>query len=322
MAGDYLAELAALTGLHSYPKQGPFGDKAGAAMGNREGYLLAVGQTKAENGHSAIAILVRFPEVQETDTLKEELKQAMKGRSGKASLVASSAVRWVDTYSFGKPNAQKIADLVPPLLEAVKKVTPGFAGKCEVCKSASTPEISLRSGVPGYYCPSCQQKIQMELSAAGQAYEEKSINYVNGVVFGVLAALAGSLAWGGIAFLANRIFLWGAILIGGMVAWAVVKGAGKVAPLIHVLIGVLTLASVLFGDVLFFTFMVMKEMKLSFSLDLVKRVLASFWTLETSGGRGGIATLLFALGGAAYAVYHLRKPKFEAEFKPLSPSAP
>lgn len=317
MADDYVQQLAALTGLRACPGQGPYDNKAGAAIGERDGYMLAIGPAKVGDS-TAIGILVRFPKIEQPEMLKAGLKEAMKGRDGKAEATEETFIQWMRTYSFGKPKAQEIADLVPPLLEAVKKVTPGFGGKCEVCRSAKASEITLLNGAPGYYCSSCQQQVLLDLNKAGQTYEELEPNHVNGIVFGAAAALGGSLAWGGVAYAINRIFLWGAIGIGALVGWAVVKGTGKVTLLGQIMIGLLTVASVLFGDVVFYTLIAMKELDAPFSMDLMKAVMGQFWEIESSA-KGGWASVLFGLGGAAYAVYQFRKPKFAASFQPLKP---
>ncbi len=140
------------------------------------------------------------------------------------------------------------------------------------------------------------------------------------LVLGIAAAAVGGLAWGLLAYAINYIFLYGAILIGYLVAAAVLKGTGKVTRFGQVIIPVLTVASVLFGDAIFYTLIVMKHESVPFSGRLLNAVVLRLWEIEREGN--GVATLIFALVGAGYTVYSARKPKFQAVFQPLgSPNA-
>ena len=151
-------------------------------------------------------------------------------------------------------------------------------------------------------------------------YEAIEPNYPNGLVLGVLAAVLGGLAWGLVAYGINRIFLYGAILIGYLVAQAVIKGTRKVTRFGQILIPVLTIASVLFGDAIFYTLSVMKSESLPFSMKLLSAVVVHLWEIEKEGG--GILSLLFALVGAGYALFAARKPKFKAAFQQLGAPNP
>ena len=117
------------------------------------------------------------------------------------------------------------------------------------------------------------------------------------------------------AYAIHRIFLYGAILIGYFVAGAVIKGTRKVTPFGQVIVPVLTVASVLFGDAIYYTLVVMKHENIPFSGHLLQGILADLWEIETKGN--GVLTLVFALVGAGYALYAARKPKFKAAFEPL-----
>lgn len=315
MPDTFMTDLAACTGLAHYPGRGPFGQKDGAVMGERDGFLVAAGPCKDSSGHSAVGILVRFPQTDHSDSLRTEIKAAMKDQKGRLEGAGADFVRWVWTYAFKKPDAKRLADLLPPLLGAVKKVAAGFGGKCESCRSESSSRISLLNGVPSLYCANCKNDLQMKMGMAAQAYQETSANIPNGILFGAVAAVAGAIAWGGVAYLLNRIFLIGAIGIGFLVAWAVIKGMGKTNLFAKVLTGLLTVASVLFGDAFFFTLSAMKEMAVPFSGELLGLVMDNFWELESDAG--GALSVLFGLIGAGYAVYQARQPSFTAQFEEL-----
>src|SRR5260370_1363368 len=124
-----------------------------------------------------------------------------------------------------------------------------------------------------YVCSSCQQQTQIEQDQAARNYEAITPNYPNGIELGIAAALLGGVAWGLVAYGLNRIFLWGAILIGYAIAWGVVKGTRKVTLFGQVIIPILTVASVILGDALFFALTVMKVRGVPFSQKLFVVVL-------------------------------------------------
>ncbi len=326
MADEYLAHVAELTGLQHYPKQGPFGQKDGAAMGTREGYIVAIGPAKDKRGRAGIAILVRFRKVDQATTVRSAVEEnaavaqalgtdKLSSSQRKQLDVTDNTLIWTCSYSLRKPKAEEVASLTAALVNALKNIAAPLGGHCESCQSSS-PAIVLLNSIPTHYCSGCQLKAQQELDKAAYEYENMPSNLPRGLLFGVVAALAGSLAWGLVAYALNRIFLWGAILIGVLVAKALFVGMGKVTRAGQIAVALLTLASVLFGDVLFYTLSVMRELKLPFSTDLMAIVLRNFWRIETSS-EGGVFSLIFALIGAGYILYTARKPAFKAKFEPL-----
>ncbi len=313
----WLTQLSQLTQIPYYPSHPLFDDKAGALIGTRDGYLVSLGLGKTEGGKSAVKMLLRYGKA-ENPQLEDALKAA-KGKFDdlKVDETAAAAAR---TYSFGKPEPQETADALTGMITALRSsAAPAIAGRCEHCQRSEN-QITLFDHVPAYVCSNCQQQIQHDLNAAGAAYEQMETNFPQGLLFGVGAAVAGGLAWGLVAYAIQRIFLWGAIIIGWVVGKAVVHGMGKVTWPGRILMGVLTVASVLFGDLLFYTLVVMKEQNLPFSMGLVMEVLQNFVAIE-SDSEGGLASVAFALIGAGIVIYSNRRPEFHARFEPLgSPS--
>lgn len=314
---DYLQQVASLTGLQYFPHQGPWGRKHGNALGARDGYVMAIGFDHSREG-AKVGVLLRFKKVAEPESLKAALKESLNltgKKPGKLGGVGSDFLRWEWKYSFTKPKAEEVAKLADSLRDALKPLAPGFDGRCEHCGSSSASSLTLMNGVPGYFCSSCQQKIHEELDRAAMDYEAIEPNYPNGVALGIGAAVLGGIAWGVVAYALNYIFLYGAILIGYLVARGVIKGTRKVTLFGQCLIPVLTVASVLFGDAIFFTLVVMKSENVAFSGQLLQAVLTHLWEIELKGS--GVLSLFFALVGAGYALYAARKPKFKAVFEPL-----
>ncbi len=225
---EYLSQVASLAGLRHYPGQGPFGRKSGSAIGAHDGYVTAIGFERSKN-EAKVSILVRFKKLDTPEILKPTLAQnaaLSEKKQGKFAAASSDSVRWNWKYSLTKPKAEDVANLANSLREAIKPVAQGFDGKCEKCRSTSTPELTLMNGVPLYICPGCQQQTHMELDQAAMNYEAITPNYPNGIALGIAGALLGGIAWGLVAYGLNRIFLWGAILIGYAIAWGVGRREG------------------------------------------------------------------------------------------------
>lgn len=310
---EYLQQVATLAGLRHYPQQGPWSKKSGSAVGTRDNYVTAIGFS--HNGQAAnLVILLRFKKLEQPEQVKSALKNAAI-KKGKLGAVGSDFVRWEWRYSFTKPKVEEVARLAEELRTAIKPVTTPFDGRCEKCGSASTQSLTLLNGIPMFICATCQEKVRHELNQAAVNYEAIAPNYPNGLVLGLGAAAVGGLGWGLVAYGINRIFLYAAILIGYFVAAGVIKGTGKVTRFGQIIIPLLTVASVLFGDTIFYTLIVMKEEHVAFSSRLLKAVVAHLWQIEMQGS--GVLSLLFALVGAGYALYAARKPKFQAVFQPL-----
>lgn len=312
---EWLCQLSKLTGLPYYPQHGIFGDKSGALIGITDGYIVALGLGKANGGHPAVKALWRYAKTEDPT----QVKQALTPAKGKFTLATNqTTATLVQTYSFAKPAATDVAERMREVFVALKASASPIHKKCEEC-GKNEPQILLLNNVPAHYCSGCQVQLTQKLDAAASAYQNLETNLPLGLVYGVAAALLGSIAWAGVAYLLDRIFLWGAILIGLGVAKAVVKGTGKVTWTARIIIGALTLASVAFGDSIFYALTVMKQNQLAF-LAALKVVLLNFWKLE-SGADGGFISALFGLVGAAVVMYSTRKPAFKAQFVVLGTPA-
>lgn len=314
----YLQQVSALAGLRHYSNQGPWGRKSGSAVGARDGYITVIGFSRDRQG-AKVTILLRFKKLEQIEPVKAAVKSSAI-KKGKLGAVGNDFVRWEWKYSFTKPKPEEVAKLAEDLRTAITQVTMGFDGRCEHCVSASTPSLTLMNGLPTYICAGCQEKVRQELNLAATTYDAITPNYPSGLVLGIGAAIVGGLAWGLIAYAINYIFLYGAILIGYLVAAGVLKGTGKVTRFGQIIIPILTVASVLFGDAIFYTLTVMKQEHLAFSGKLLNAIVLHLWEVEKEGN--GVISLLFALVGAGYAIYSARKPKFQAVFQSLgSPNA-
>jgi hypothetical protein len=312
---EWLREVSKLTGVPYYEQHRIFGDKSGALIGISDGYVVAIGLGKVDGRNAGVKILLRYSKAPDP----VQVKQALDPVKGKFKLTTEeTTATLLRTYSFTKPDAADIAENLRELLTALKTAASPISGKCEECGKAEQ-QLTLLNRVPTYYCSSCQVQLTQKLDAEAVAYENLETNLPLGLLYGLAAAVLGSIAWGGVAYLLRRIFLWGAIGIGLLTGKAVVKGTGKVTWTARIMIGLLTAASVAFGDALFYALLVMKENQLAF-VPALKLVLMNFWKLE-SDSDGGLASIFFGLIGAGIAVYGTRKPAFKARFVALGTPA-
>ena len=314
---EWLRQLSNLTGLPYYEEHRVFGNKSGALIGIRDGYIVALGLGKADGGHAGVKMLLRYAKTQDPKLIKQALDPA-KGKFKQVSTDETTAIL-VRIYSLGKPDAASVSEPLPGLLAAMKTCAAPIGAKCEEC-GRDEPQMVLLNDVPTRYCPSCQVQLKQKLDAAAIEYENLETNLPLGLLYGVGAALLGSIAWGGVAYLLRRIFLWGAILVGLFVSKAVVTGIGKVTWTARGLIGVLTAASVAFGDAIFYALTVMSHDHVPF-IAALRAVLATFWKTETDSD-GGVISIVFGLIGAIWVMYSTRKPAFKARFVTLETAAP
>lgn len=315
---DYMAQLSESVGLPYYPKQGPFETKKGAIIGARDGYLIAIGLTKQAGQSAALGVLLRFKAVSRPEQVRAAIEAASLKPSRAKMQVDNTSLLLIWPYALSKPKPTEVANLIRAMIDRVGSIAQGLDGRCEKCQSAATQVLLLRNGVPGYYCDGCQQRIRQELDVAAVDYENKQSDIPRGAVLGIVVAALGSLAWGGMAFAIHRIFLYGAIGIGYLIGWAVVKGMGKINRVGQTLVFALTVASVLVGDMFFYTLSGMKQFGLSSAPQVFRIVNAHFWEWET---RHGIGSIIFALIGAGFALYRVRKPKFTVRFDRLGSPA-
>src|SRR2546427_12303681 len=104
---QWLCELSKLSGLPYHEEHRVFGDKSGALIGISDGYIVALGLGKADGGHAAVKMLLRYAKTQNP----EQIKQALDPAKGKFKLVTDeTTATLVRTYSFGKPDASGVAD--------------------------------------------------------------------------------------------------------------------------------------------------------------------------------------------------------------------
>ena len=213
MANKYMTRLAEFTRLHHYPKEQPFKEQPffldkyaskGAVIGARDGYLVAAGFVPDfgyVRGADGFGILVRFKELDQPEMLQAKLEGLSLQMGWKMQTNVNPApfhsALWIWRCLI-KPKPEKVAERVEAMLAAVKQVAPALNGRCEICDTAPTPEITVYPGWLRYECQTCKERIRLESEASEQEYEARPANSARGLTLGLAAALVGGFVWASI----------------------------------------------------------------------------------------------------------------------------
>lgn len=318
-----LAELTQLKTVARGPWQKP------AVVGSMGGFPVAASWNRTDR-QAQVSFLVRFakgswsagPEgLTAFASASEELREATGKKTVPKHLLKSFELledgilcHWA--FSLFGPKPEAVAAVLKVLVGFAAKAAKPVAEQCEGCGRESREGLWMANGVPVRICAPCRASQDEQARRAQEAYDGLVSNPLAGILYGVVAGVVLAALWGGVAYLINRIFLWGAIGIGVALAWAINRGMEKVNHFGRALTVLLTLATVLAGDYLFILFSAAREVDGGLSLSLASAVARNFYEVDFKEGSGGVS-LLFALVGAAYILYVNRPPAFRVKYEPI-----
>jgi len=123
--------------------------------------------------------------------------------------------------------------------------------QCYLCRSPICVECETK--VRGLsVCLSCLARSRQREAARYEA-ETRDINYPGGLIAGLVAALAVAFTWSQFAVWMESRLAFGALLLGGLVGYAVMTGSGaKRSPYLQQIAAVLALAGTIFSWFLIF----------------------------------------------------------------------
>lgn len=226
----------------------------------------------------------------------------------KPLLVDDSSVVWTRPCPWRRPSAEQLQGWVEKLVVALSQVARPFEGRCEQCGHTLGGRYAMVNDLPVHLCETCQQDLVQKGRMAEHDYDQGEANHVLGTVYAAVGAAVSGATWATIAFLTERMFALVAIGIALLVGFAYRLGAKKM-DLAGQAIGVtLTLAGVLFGDVLFYAALVMRQRpEVGFRMDAGLLV---FLKVVQSAPDDILLSLLFGLIGSLYVVRMLARPRF------------
>jgi len=328
MSKKKVYELAQLAGLHVVKKPGFLGERF--AVGSLKDFLVTAAWARRGN-QAGVALQVRFKAgtwsggphglheaFAESQELKEALgKKKVPGALSKALVLGPDSLALFWQYSFGSPKASTIHGVLKVLTGIAQRFAQPIGSSCESCGSSSGTQTCLADWIPVSICTNCRLRQDAEAQRQEEEYLRKESNDFLGIAFGVCTALLLGLLWGGIAYGIERIFAYGAILMGLAIAWAINKGMGKVNLLGRILTVLLTLGAVFWGDYVFILLSAAHHLDRAIGLDLAKLVAQQFFTIEFSEG-SGTTSLLFGLIGAGTILYSNRPPSFRKQYQAIN----
>lgn len=229
-------------------------------------------------------------------------------------IVDETSVVWTRACPWRRPSAEQLQGWVEKLVASLAQITRGFDGRCEQCRRGLGERFAMVNDVPVHLCEGCQQDLVQKGRMAEHEYEQGEANHLLGALYAAAAAMVGGALWALAALLTGRMFAGVAIGIAFLVGIAYRLGARKM-DLAGQVIGVaLTLAGVLFGDLLFYAALVMRERpEVGFRLDA--GLLVFLRVLAHSPG-DVLFSLLFGVVGSIYVPRMLARPKFVPKIEP------
>jgi len=305
-------------------------------IGERNGLLFRAGWGSQET--PGLIVAVRFPCVADLEGMRQALIDDPtldtlpgKGKARRKMVIedtgkkivrigerpefflTDTCLMWRRTFAFRTPKPAEVQSWVDTLMTAIASMTPVFNGRCETCATGTTRQYVVVDNLPAMICSTCLQRMQVEGEMADRAYDMKEARHLPGATLALLAAVAGAGAWAGIAALTDRIFALAGIGIGALVAWAYRIGADRVDVAGRIIAAVLTVASVMMGEVLLFSWWVARaNPDVGFNLDAGWYVYLKTWSERP---KDEILPLFLALVGAWFATQVLQKPKLKAKIE-------
>ena len=314
-------------GVSHYPQRGAFGRNEQIA-GLRNGYLLQVSWGGDKN--ATLIVRLRFPMGASLEGIRAALAadpslDALPGK-GKARaktvieigpekmvrlgfmpefILRDGSLLWSRRFAWSTPKPEQLKGWVDTLMMALARAAPAFDGKCEQCHTTAVRQFVFVDGVPKLLCGTCQERLRVEGQMAERNYDMLEARYLNGALLGLGMALLGAAGWAALAAGTGRILVAAGLGIGWLVAVAYRRGAGRVDRTGQLIGAVLTLGSVVFGQVLFYAWSVMRvRPDVGFRIGAGWLVYMRLWA--TSPGTDIIA-VVFGLVGALAAFGMLRR---------------
>lgn len=316
--------------------------------GSYRGYLIKAGWIG--DRHLEFYALIRFPKVPDPSVIRQrllddaalaelpgwsKLKPAAGARpsgpvaysSGGAVKLASAnlvgskplivddtSVVWTRACPWRRPSVEQLQGWVEKLIVSLSQVTRAFDGHCEQCGRTLGERFVMVNDAPVHLCETCQQDLVQKGRMAEHQYEQAEADHVLGALYALAAAVVGGALWAMVAYFTERKVALVAIGIALLVGFAYRLGARKM-DLAGQAIGVaFTLAGVLFGDILFFAALVMRERpEVGFRFDAGWLVFTK--VLQRDPG-DVLFSLLFGMIGSIYVARMLARPRFVPKIEP------
>ena len=211
----------------------------------------------------------------------------------------------------GLPKVEVIEARVRAALAVLQRAVPDNRKVCRECGAANAEPALLRGKVDRV-CGACAERLEQEALEVQKAYLSRPLNLPLGLVASLIAGAAGAALYGGVMIATNSMYWVLAILTGIAVGWAAVKGSGKAGTVVQAMAGLVTVASVLVGLLVFIGYIANKQATAKGNtIDWILFARQSPRLLWLSG-RDTVFSLAGGLLGAFYAIRKAKLPSFTA----------
>jgi hypothetical protein len=317
-----LKEIGLRNGLEFHPYPGPFQHGKSTLVGLRRGLLVSFGSFP----DGKLGVLVRFQSCSDSPALLAALKAdaAMKQISRWAHITMGSPQSVV--WKFSKPfrfDQDKFKTALDGMLEIVLlRVSPFPAGKCEFCGS-TVKTLTLANGIPNLMCQGCRQRATQDQDSKRREYEASTPNTIMGFLYGLAAAAVLAVAWGFLAYFDTSDNMYHpklhCLVAGGMalvICLAIKKGMGRIAGAGYVLAFLLTAASKLAGDTLWFALLIDHEQHLQMSKRIMEAAAQNLFAFRWEFSPLTVVCDVFFVALAPLMLRGMR-PKFGVAFQEI-----
>jgi hypothetical protein len=307
MASTQLRDIATALGLGRRSANGTF-------YGEIDGFPAQVSLVQKGN-YKHLAVVLRFNAEGRAEDVARALSEAPEIAAAglKRKLVTSDAdsvgITIAPRVFLGLPAADVVTARVRAALEALKRAVPDNRKVCRECGAASAEPALLRGKVDRV-CGACAERLEQEAVEVQKAYAARPLNLPLGLVASLVAGAAGAAVYGGAMIATDKMYWVLAILTGVVVGWAAVKGSGKAGVVVQAMAGLVTVASVLAGLVVFIGWVVNRQVEAAGNTVNWTLFLKHTPRLLWDSGQDTLFSLAGGLLGAFYAIRKAAPPSF------------
>lgn len=285
-------------------------------FGRYRGHPVSVTQQSAMEGYRFDFQVLLSPEavplVAAAVQDKERVQAAGLKPGAVRVLAGQQTLAYAHLPAVRSPKPEDVKAMLDGLTSLADSGGQSLGEKCEHC-GAPAPRVRLVNGLPTQLCDVDFQKLQAQYGAVSATVQSISTDYAKGILFGLLGVVIGSVAWAAILIASGYIFSLAAIAIALLIAFLVMKGAGKPNYALVGVMAVFTLIAILLGTVLWISAEITR-LGGPFDLGLALSNLAIL-AAEDPGALGSsiFFGLLGVLMGGSYMIRATRSvtPRFE-----------
>jgi hypothetical protein len=214
---NYWFELSKVLNLKPVPIHPELGYAGKPLLGDVKGFLTRINFGVSKENAPLVFALVRYKPVNDVKPIKNDLVQIL----SVAGILRKSSVYQVEPvapdhalvswfFNPKKLTAEQIAQSLFDVLAVFSRYTSGVSPfKCEntACKHPSDTNLKLVlvNGYPSWMCASCIAELDSLGERTKEDYKQAPLNFGRGLAAGILAAVAGSLAWAAMMILFDII---------------------------------------------------------------------------------------------------------------------